>query len=446
MLVMLAMTLLPLIYAALAGVLAYGLFWHAVYNADVLLEQRAGGRSRLVVYVAPIVIGAILLVFMLKPFFARRPREHTGLALRSEDEPLLFAYVEKLCRIVRAPVPREIKVDCDPNASASFRRGFMSMLGSDLTLTIGLPLVASLSLRELTGVLAHEFGHFTQGLGMRANYVIRRVNHWFAQVVYERDAWDEWLVGLAKDGNGWTSSIAMMTRGMVWLTRRMLWLLMMLGHAISCFMSRRMEFDADRYEARVAGSASFASAMEKITLLGLSSQAALAAAEVSWREGRLPDDLPIFVARKFQTLPQPLVEAVRAQIASRRTGLLDTHPSNASRVEATARLAAPGIVQSEAPASVLFSNFPATCRALSIVFYSDKLGDIVMPRNLVPIDEFVKQTEQASGDIDTLRAYLGHPLVVSRPLLLGAIALPEVSDARVAVAGRDSDSRQGLSA
>ena len=38
----------------------------------------------------------------------------------------------------------------------------MSLLSNDLVLSIGLPLVAALSLREFACVLAHEFGHCKQ--------------------------------------------------------------------------------------------------------------------------------------------------------------------------------------------------------------------------------------------------------------------------------------------
>ncbi len=54
----------------------------------------------------------------------------------------------------------------DVNASAGLRRGLLSLFSHDLVLTIGLPLVQGLSLREFTAVLAHEFGHFRQGGGM----------------------------------------------------------------------------------------------------------------------------------------------------------------------------------------------------------------------------------------------------------------------------------------
>ena len=54
-------------------------------------------------------------------------------------------------------------------------------------LTVGLPLVEGLNVRQLGGVLAHEFGHFAQGSGMCLTYLIRSVNAWFGRVAYQRD-------------------------------------------------------------------------------------------------------------------------------------------------------------------------------------------------------------------------------------------------------------------
>ena len=131
----------------------------------------------------------------------------------------------------------------------------MGVHQKDLVLTIGLPLVAGMDLTMLTGVLAHEFGHFAQGTGMRLTYVIRSINGWFARVVYERDSWDQWLVDAQHTSEHWAISIIVaLARLFVWMTRRILWVLMVIGHGVSSFMLRQMEFDADRYEARVSGS------------------------------------------------------------------------------------------------------------------------------------------------------------------------------------------------
>ena len=95
-------------------------------------------------------------------------------------------------------------------------------------------------MRQFAGVLAHEFGHFAQGAGMRLTYVIRRINLWFARVVYERDEWDLKLEQSAKTSDWRMRIVLQMARGCVWLSRRILWALMHAGNAISCFMLRQM--------------------------------------------------------------------------------------------------------------------------------------------------------------------------------------------------------------
>ncbi|MHC4610283.1 MAG: M48 family metallopeptidase, partial [Planctomycetota bacterium] len=188
-----AMVLLPLIYLGLIAGVGYGIYYHATENITIV-EGAGGIRGRLLVYIAPLVIGPVALLFMVKPLFARQARKEKRLSLVRNNEPVLFTFVDRLCEAVGAPKPRRIDVDCDINASAAFRRGWLSMFGRDLALTIGVPLAAGLTLRQLAGVLAHEFGHFTQGVAMRLTYVIHSVDAWFARVVYERDAWDEMLI------------------------------------------------------------------------------------------------------------------------------------------------------------------------------------------------------------------------------------------------------------
>ncbi len=104
---------------------------------------------------------------MVKPFFASRPPEPDRYTLMAESDPALFAFIGRICKLVKAPLPSRVDVDRQVNASASFRRGWRSMRGKDVVLNIGLPLVGGLTIQEFAGVLAHEFGHFAQGAGMR---------------------------------------------------------------------------------------------------------------------------------------------------------------------------------------------------------------------------------------------------------------------------------------
>ena len=161
-LVALVMVLLPLVYVALIVLAAWGVYFHAVNSVGMLGAVRGRGAIiMLCLYAAPLVAGPILVLFMIKPLFARATDDGRRRSITRNGEPLRFALVDRICQTVGAPVPKRIDVDCSINAAAGFRRGLWSMLfGNDLILLIGLPLISGLELRQFAGVLAHEFGHF----------------------------------------------------------------------------------------------------------------------------------------------------------------------------------------------------------------------------------------------------------------------------------------------
>ena len=274
-----AMVLLPAIYVGLIVLAAWGVFYHLTKNSWLINDGSGGGLYRLIIYLGPAVAGGILVFFMVKPLYARKQKEVQPVTLDPAKEPLLFAFVEKICALVKAPMPSRIDVDCQVNASASLRHGLWS---KDLVLAIGMPLASGLDMRQFGGVLAHEFGHFAQGVGMRLTYVIRQINFWFARVVYERDTWDMQLDKTARDADFRIGIVLHTARGGVWLTRRILWILMQAGHGISCFMLRQMEYDADSYEAKLAGSDAFESTATRLPVLNVALQFAYEDVRLSW--------------------------------------------------------------------------------------------------------------------------------------------------------------------
>ena len=174
-------------------------------------------------------------------------------------------------------------MDLQANASAAFRRGAWSLFRRDLVLTVGLPLAAGLDSRQLAGVIAHELGHFAQRGGMGVTYLIRSINNWFARVVYERGRFDSELETHAEGGYYLKRLIAQIARFFIWLSRKVLWMLMQAGAALSASLSRQMEFDADRYSARVVGARVTAATLSEIPRLDAAAQAAWA--EVNWHWG-----------------------------------------------------------------------------------------------------------------------------------------------------------------
>ena len=410
--VALMMVLLPVLYIAIIAATAYAVYDHALDPWYSL------GSSiwALLAYLAPIVAGTILVFFMIKPLFARRAKSVEPVAITAEEEPELFRFVGAICAVVRAPRPRRVLIDLQVNASASFRRGMLSLLGRDLTLTIGLPLVAGLSIREFGGVLAHEFGHFAQGAGMRLTFIVRSVNNWFARVVYERDAWDERLRETANRIDFRIGVMLQLARGMIWLTRRILWALMMVGHGISSFMLRQMEFDADRFETQVAGSDGFAATTRRLHELSVAWHRTMAQQQDAFLTKRLVDDLPDLVALETNRLSRDTRERMEQSLAAATTGWFDTHPADRDRLEASRALAAPGVLRGDAPATMLFADFAATAQKRTLSYYRDECGIELNDVRLHSLTEMSGEAAAAAEEEECAARWFG-PLLTVRTFI-----------------------------
>ncbi|MHC4179555.1 MAG: M48 family metallopeptidase, partial [Planctomycetota bacterium] len=421
LLVLAVMVILPLVYIALIGLVCYGVCWHAVYNVGTIGATGGGWRGvcMLLLYLIPLMAGGISVVFMVKPLFARPADQGRTRSLTLKSDPLLFAFVARVCEAVGAPEPKRINVDCNVNASAGFRRGYWSILvGDDLVLTIGLPLVAGLNLREFAGVLAHEFGHFTQGAGMRLTYIIRSISHWFTRVVYQRDQWDVRLEAWARKKDFRLGIVLHLARFCVWLTRRILWVLMVVGHAVSGFMLRQMEFDADRHQARLVGSDAFGPTSQKISLLWVAYQQAQTDLGEFRQEGRLGDNLPRLVIADVGRIAAGLVREIRKHDEEATTGLFDTHPATKDRIASAERECAPGVFRMECPATVLFSDFDSLSRNVTWDFYRAIFGPGFKATDMHPLDDLLarQSTELEAGK--ALERYFQGEFHSLRPLPL----------------------------
>jgi Zn-dependent protease with chaperone function len=381
--------LLPLLYVALIGVATWAIYYWATHFKFLVGSFPGGARLymvKLVLYVSPLFAGAVLVFFMVKPLFARRAPRAQPLALSPSAEPLLFSFIAKVCETIGAPFPKRIDLDCQFNAAAGFRRGVLSLLSNDLVLTIGLPLVAALNLREFAGVLAHEFGHFTQGFGMRLNYLIRNINGWFARVIYQRDTWDLWLEGLAETPEWWTAIIVGFARLAVWCSRALLKGLMLLGHAISCFMMRQMEYDADSYEIKLAGSETFEATTRRMHLFSKALEMAYKNMRVAWNLNRtLPESFPAYLLQTESTLPPTQRQQLEDTMGLAPTKWFETHPSKGDRIRRARQAAEAGVFHLDSPASALFTAFEIPAKQVTLLHYTDDLGINTMLARLVPL-------------------------------------------------------------
>ena len=424
------MVLLPLIYLGLILGAIYVVWMHAtVWGPSLLASEshhggRNGVRAFLLGYLGPLAAGGILILFMLKPLIAVRPKREEHRALNPNDEPLLFAFLARLCDTIGAARPRRVEVDCQVNASASFRDGWWGMVTNQLILTIGTPLVSGLTLRQFTGVLAHEFGHFTQGAGMRLTYFIRSINAWFARVVYERDAWDEGLVSWGQHlPIRELQFVVLLAQACIWLTRRILWVLMTVGHVVSSFMLRQMEFNADLYETRVVGSDTFTETANRLQLLNLGWHKTMYDLRQLMTDGQLADNVCELLQINVGQVPADVIQKIAGEKANESTSWFSTHPSDKDRVANAQRDKAPGVFQFDGRAEQLFANFSQLSREVSEGLYREALGDDFKAERLIPVAQVVARQVSQHEEVAAGEAYFGAALNQLRTLdLSGAEA------------------------
>jgi Zn-dependent protease with chaperone function len=378
-----AMVLLPLIYIFLiAGVIGL-LIIHAIFSIGPI-HRIHSTWVMLFAYVGPLVAGTILVFFMIKPLFAGRAKESRQRSLEVVEAPLLFALVSRVANAIGAPEPKRIDIDCEANASAGFGSVLGGFLGGDLVLTIGLPLLSELTIQQLAGVVAHELGHFSQGAGIRLSYVIRRINMWFHRVVFERDDWDQSLARTSEETN-YLALIFLLARVFVLLTRCILGVLMLIGHGLSCFLLRQMEYDADRYEARLAGSDAFAETIKKICIMDKAAQLAFLEVVHYSLKDRLPDDFPAMVSAHARQVLSKEWGDMEAEMRQTTTGLFDSHPAYPDRLASAKKENAPGVFHLDGPASRLVNNFPTVSRNATRDLYRAVFGNRLKRMDVVPI-------------------------------------------------------------
>lgn len=432
LLVTLTMLILPMIYFALVGAAVYGVYYHATHNWDAIMGFGGirGGRIMMTLkffaYIVPLIVGVVVVFFMFKPIFAGRPKHAQPLALNPADNPLLYAFIEKICETVGAPSPKRIDLDCDLNASASFRNGFWSMAGNDMVLTIGLPLVANLSAAEFAGVVAHEFGHFTQSIGMRLSYLIRSVNFWFIRVVYQRDAWDEALEEWATESEeAWATLIVMFAQIGVWFARMILRILMYTGLLIGGFMIRQMEYDADACQIKLVGSETFERTHRKLATLSAAMGKMYKQIHLTWQKNhQLPDNLSEMLRQAHESLPPATLQKIQDRYGLELTGFFDSHPSPADRIRQARRAQDAGAFHDDRPASQLFTSFEHPARFVTMLHYTDELCIPITPEMLSHVQTkssaSVKEERPGVGVVETHEDYFLGVLPLILPLQLSA--------------------------
>ncbi len=407
------LVLMAVAYAALLLFLAWLAGWHA-YQAVASL----GYGPYFLFHVPMAVAGGVMLLFLVKPVFFRPGAKGKGmLTLAADEQPLLFAAVDKLCDATGARRPARIEVDCDPNAHARFDKLADSVRGDGaLILRIGLPLAAGLSARQLLGVVGHELGHFNQRRGMAGSYLVRRLTFFFARVVFHRDKIDVAVANLRRNHHGAARLAYYAATALVEPMRGVLWLMVQAANLLTAGAQRRMEHDADDVEAHVAGGAEFVRTAKLLVFLDLAHRRARADLANAYATRQLADDLPRLIVANAKQLREHRSDVLKL-IDGMRTRWFDSHPCHADRVAHVGRLEAAGLFECGLPASALFADFRGLCRrATDAVYQGVWDADGRAATKVVPTDELAAEQAGRRAAFKVLRRYFRGHVVAGRPM------------------------------
>lgn len=394
--VVFTLILLQLLYFALVAIVATATIWYTA-ALPVLFATISINWVTIVLLLGPPVIGAITTFFLFKPILARAPKAEEPMQLTREQQPELFEFVDRLCMCVGSPAPASIAVDLQVNASAGLRRGFRSLFSNDLKLTIGLPLVEGLTLRQFAGVLAHEFGHFSQKAGLRSYFLIQSINRWFARVVYDRDAWDMKLDEWRESSSSWRIKLVLWVANLtIRFSRWILHLLLKAGALVSSAFSRQMEYDADYYEATLVGADTFEATTFALPVLSLASAHSWNQVRQGWQVRRLTENFPHMVAWHCRTMSDETLAVLREQTEQEQTERFASHPSAPDRIASVRRRGPLGTFSLEGAATRLFRDFDGLCRSVTLHHYRGALGDVVQTAELLPAEALLSDVARAA--------------------------------------------------
>jgi Zn-dependent protease with chaperone function len=211
-------------------------------------------------------LGVLVLFFLIKFIFKSHKVDRSHLVeIRKADEPKLFNLIDEIVKKVDTNFPKKVYLSSDVNAAVFYDSSFWSMFFPvKKNLQIGLGLVNTVSKSELTAILSHEFGHFSQKT-MKVGSYVYNVNQVIYNLLYENESYDN-LIQRWANASGYFSIFVIIAikiiTGVKWVLKQMYGLV----NKSYMGLSREMEFHADEIAANVTGYEPLKSSLLRLSL------------------------------------------------------------------------------------------------------------------------------------------------------------------------------------
>ena len=332
--------------------------------------------------------------FMILPMFSRRGLRPRYLSLTERQQGRFFLFLRRLCKAMDAPMPDEVVLDCQANASV--RRISPLRSRERLQLMIGTPLIEGLTAVRLAGVITHELAHFRQRGGRRLGYAIATLGNLFETLAEHRGTRQERMLAekfrLRQDLK--QTAIYGGTLALVAAARKICRGLAWIGRIIGSRHSRQLEFDADRWQARLIGNARFADLMREIVMIDIAHHQAFNSMPEHQEENRFPIDLADYGMAFRALIDEETETAIWMDLQTVKTGLFDSHPSIADRLANVREFERNPSPEYDVPARELFRDWKSFSQLATRVEYCRVLGEAIFSENLHTSRELLGDLER----------------------------------------------------
>lgn len=343
------LSLITYILLIIAGIIILWASAHcALYLLMLLPSVRIGYMSLIIIMAALGVLGFGLMfgLYLIKFLFSRTQNINPErIEISSTEYPELYATIREVADATYCNMPKRIYLSPDVNACVFYNTSFWNLIfPTRKNLEIGVGLINSVTVDEFKGILAHEFGHFSQK-SMKVGSFVYVANTVLYNLAYQNDKWDEWVIKWTNVGHvfGFFGAVT------YYFTNKVKLLLQYLFRVVNksnMELSRQMEFDADMLAGKYIGGEVFCSALRKIEFAGSTFESTKSILHTLYEENKKINDLyqihsllSAFVAEKNNMVykaGEPVLENYRTDNFPSKIAIDDawnTHPSMENRIK-----------------------------------------------------------------------------------------------------------------
>lgn len=335
------------------------------------------------IYALTLVFGLFLTALLAKPLLALRRVQYPTVPLSPQQEPDLFEFVADVCEIVGTAPPREILLSNDATLDMRFQDDVTAAIEGRTTLILGLPLAASLNVRQLAAALAQTAYGWGPHRGARTSRFLQRYAAWLLRAGDGTDFVDRRLLRWQRRARKNRYLVDSLLRLCRW-ARLPLAFNLRFGRLLAGRALQRRVADADAAARRLAGNSDFRRMLEQSRALNHAARRTIPALRRMWHDrGEVPDNIAMAVVAQASAYPAAIHDQLRDEqerhIAARGALL----PSDRQRLLHLDLTQEEGRYRCRSAGAVVFQRFDKLMHSMTMRYYHRHLGLPVTTNKLI---------------------------------------------------------------